>query len=33
MMKENISSKKTLADLKSLVKNLNKKFEDLRGYL
>jgi hypothetical protein len=32
-MKENINTKKTLADLKSAAKNLTKKFEDLRGYL
>ncbi len=32
-MKENLKSKKTLADLKSLSKNLTQKFEELRGYL
>ncbi|MGM0466901.1 MAG: peptide chain release factor 2 [Acidobacteriota bacterium] len=31
-MKENIKSKKSLLELKSIAKNLTKKFEDLRGY-
>jgi len=35
MMKEkqDLKPKKTLANIKSEVKNLTKKFEDLRGYL